>query len=164
MQRRPVFLSFCYKDDVTKVQQIRNMGTVIDGQPLLSPNDFETIKMQGNDAIKRWIDEQLKYKQCLIVLIGKNTANRPWVQYEIKRAYELKKPMFGIYIHNLKGLTGTSLKGEDPFKKIFGANCNYKCYDPLHLNIEGYNAYNDIEKNISNWIEVAINENKWRNT
>ena len=24
----------------------------------------------------------------------------------IKKAYELGKPMFGIYIHNLKGLTG----------------------------------------------------------
>lgn len=41
MSRRPVFLSFCYKDDVTRVQQIRNMRTIIEGQPLLSSNDLK---------------------------------------------------------------------------------------------------------------------------
>ena len=162
MARRPVFLSFCYKDDVTRVQQIRNMGTIIEGQPLLSANEFETIKRQGEAAIKKWIDEQLKYKQCLIVLIGENTANRPWVQYEIRKAYELGKPMFGIYIHNLKGLTGVSRKGADPFVKVFGISSEFKCYDPFHMDYNGLRAYNEIEKNIGIWIENAISENKWR--
>ena len=35
MSRRPVFLSFCYDDDVNRVQQIRNMG-LFDGQQILS--------------------------------------------------------------------------------------------------------------------------------
>lgn len=161
MSRRPVFLSFCYKDDVTRVQQIRNMGTIIEGQPLLSSNDFETIKRQGETAIKNWIDGQLKYKQCLIVLIGKNTADRPWVQYEIRKAHEMGKPMFGIYIHNLKGLTGVSSKGNNPFDKVFGANHQYKCYDPSHIDYDGFRAYNNIEKNIESWIEAAISQNKW---
>lgn len=160
MARKPVFLSFCYKDDVTRVQQIRNMGTVIEGQPLLSSNDFETIKRQGDTAIRRWIDDQLKYKQCLIVLIGKNTADRPWVQYEIRKAYEMGKPMFGIYIHNLKGLTGVSSKGSDPFAKIFGAGHHYACYDPSHYDIDGYRAYNTINNNIERWIELAILQNR----
>ena len=159
--RRPVFLSFCYKDDITKVSQIRQMGTIIEGQPLLSPNDFETIKRKGDAAIQNWIDEQMKYKQCLIVLIGENTANRPWVQYEIKKAKEKNMPMFGIYIHNLKGLSGISKKGEDPFIKIFGANNGYVCYDPAHYDIDGMRAYNTIEKNISEWVETAIAKNKW---
>ena len=154
MQRRPVFLSFCYSDDVNRVQQIRNMG-LFDGQPLLSSNDFEQVKMKGNNAIQRWIDEQLKYKQCLIVLIGKNTADRPWVQYEIKKADELGKAIFGIYIHNLKDFNGFSTKGKDPFVKVFGY-AKYKCYDPTHINVPGMNAYNTIQKNISNWIELSI--------
>ena len=40
--RRPVFLSFCYGDDVTRVQQIRNMG-MVEEQQILSPNDFEQV-------------------------------------------------------------------------------------------------------------------------
>lgn len=160
MARRPVFLSFCYKDDVTRVQQIRNMGTVLEGQPLLSANEFEIIKRKGDAAIKNWIDDQLKYKQCLIVLIGKNTADRFWVQYEIKTAHEKGMPMFGIYIHNLKGLTGVSSKGSNPFDKVLGTNHNYKCYDPMHLDCDGFRAYNNIEQNIESWIESAISQNK----
>ena len=85
--RRPVFLSFCYKDDVTRVQQIRNMG-MVEEQNILNPNDFEQVKRKGEAAIKKWIDDQLMYKQCLIVLVGENTANRPFVKYEIMKAKE----------------------------------------------------------------------------
>ena len=83
--RRPVFLSFCYGDDVARVQQIRNMG-MVEEQQILSPNDFEQVRRSGDAAIKRWIDNQLMYKQCVIVLVGENTANRPYVRYEIMKA------------------------------------------------------------------------------
>lgn len=160
--RKPVFLSFCYSDDVSRVQQIRNMGMVIDGQPLLSLNDFETIKRQGDKAIQNWIDEQMKYKQCLIVLIGEHTAERPWVQYEIKKAKEMNKPMFGIYIHNLKNINGNySKKGQNPFDKVFGISNRYKCIDPSHIDYDGLRAYNTIEKNIESWIDEAIAINKF---
>ena len=160
--RRPVFLSFCYKDDVSRVQQIRNMGRMIEGQPILNYNEFETIKRQGEKAIQNWIDDQLKYKQCLIVLIGENTANRPWVQYEIKKAYEKGMPMFGIYIHNLKGFSGYSRKGENPFKKVLGNDCNIVCYDPSHIDYDGLRAYNTIYVNIEKWVDLAISQNRWK--
>ena len=160
--RRPVFLSFCYKDDVDRIQQIRNMGQVVDGQPILSPNDFEQIKRKGKIAIENWINEQLKNKQCLIVLVGEHTADRPWVQYEIKKAKSMGKPIFGIYIHNLKDLKGKySKKGKNPFDVLFGANHNYLCYDPSHYEYEGLKDYNTIENNIELWIETAIKQNKY---
>lgn len=160
--KRPVFLSFCYKDDVSRVQQIRQMGRMIEGQPILNANEFESIKRQGNKAIQNWIDEQLKYKQCLIVLIGENTANRPWVQYEIKKAHEKGMAMFGIYIHNLHGLIGYSKKGEDPFKKVLGNSSDIVCYNPQHIDYDGLRAYNEIYNNIEKWIDTAINQNKWK--
>lgn len=160
--KRPVFLSFCYKDDASKVQQIRQMGRMIEGQPILNANEFESIKRQGNKAIQKWIDDQLKYKQCLIVLIGENTANRPWVQYEIKKAHEKGMAMFGIYIHNLRGLTGYSKKGEDPFKKVLGNRSNIMCYNPQHIDYDGFRAYNEIYNNIEKWIDTAVNQNKWK--
>lgn len=155
--KRPVFLSFCYHDDVTRVQQIRNMGVIKEqGQPLLNANDFESIKRKGNYAIQNWIDEQLKYKQCLIVLIGENTASRPWVQYEIKKADSMGKPIFGIYIHNLKNISGYySKKGQDPFVKVFGYK-KYNCYDPAHIDYDGCRSYNIIDNNIEKWIESTV--------
>lgn len=161
--RRPVFLSFCYKDDVFRYQQIAKMG-LLEGQEILNPNDFENVKQQGDAAIKRWIDEQMKYKQCLIVLVGENTAERPYVQYEIRKAKEKNIPMFGIYIHNLKDTrTGkTSRQGKDPFVKLFGYNSGYKCINPSHIDLDGFRAYNIIRTNITTWIENAISENNHR--
>ncbi len=160
--RRPVFLSFCYGDDVTRVQQIRNMG-MVEEQNILNPNDFEQVKRKGEAAIKKWIDDQLMYKQCLIVLIGENTANRPFVKYEIMKAKEKKMAMFGIYIHNLKDLNGkTSRQGKDPFVELFGCNSGYKCINPSHIDFDGCRAYNTIKANITSWIEDAIMENNFR--
>jgi hypothetical protein len=66
--------------------------------------------------VEKWIDDSLKYKRCVVVLIGSETANRKWVKYEIKRAWELKKGLFGIHIHNLRvPRTGTCSKGANPF-------------------------------------------------
>ncbi len=97
MAREPVFYSFHYDNDVFRVQQIRNMG-VVDGNVPVSPNDWEQVKRKGDAAVEKWIDDSLKYKRCVIVLIGSQTANRPWVKYEIKRAWQLKKGLFGIYM------------------------------------------------------------------
>src|SRR5687768_10763900 len=99
MAREPVFYSFHYDNDVFRVQQIRNMG-VVDGNAPVSANEWEQVKRRGDAGVERWIDESLKYKRCVIVLIGAETANRKWVKYEIKRAWELNKGLFGIYIHN----------------------------------------------------------------
>lgn len=161
--RKPVFLSFYYLEDVDRMQQIRNMG-MVEEQQILSPNDFEEVRRKGDAAIKNWIDSQLKYKQCLIVLVGEHTSERPYVKYEILKAKERNMPMFGIYIHNIKNLKGeTSKKGKDPFVEIFGANSGYKCIDPSHIDLVGCRAYNTIERNINSWIDNAITENKFRN-
>ena len=154
MARRPVFVSFCYKDDVFRVQEILKMG-LFDGQPLLSTNDFETVKRKGSKAIQNWIDDQMKFKQCLIVLVGQNTADRPWVQYEIKKADADGRAIFGIYIHNMKDVNGYSRKGKDPFVIVFGYK-KYKMYDTPDGSFGTMNAYNYIENNITNWIEIAV--------
>ena len=46
------------------------------------------MKKQGDRAVKDWIDRQLKNTSVTVVLIGSETSNRPYVQYEIKKSYE----------------------------------------------------------------------------
>jgi hypothetical protein len=150
MARKPVFFSFHYGNDVMRVQQVRNIGA-IEGNTPVSANDWETVKRGGEASIKRWIDDNMKYKQCVIVLVGKETANRPWVRYEIEKAWDDGKPIFGIYIHNLRcPRNGTSLKGNNPFngKKLSSV---VNCYDPI-----SYDAYNDIARNMELWVNAAI--------
>ncbi len=88
--------------------------------------------------------------------MGEETAKRPYVKYEIKKAWESGKGLFGIYIHNLKDPnTGTCNKGDNPFDQITfeqgGEVKTIKCYNP-----KSSDAYNDIKDNIEQWIEDAI--------
>lgn len=52
MVKRQIFYSFHYEKDVWRVQQIRNMG-VIDGNPPVSPNEWEEVKKKGGNAIRK---------------------------------------------------------------------------------------------------------------
>ena len=153
--KRQVFYSFHYANDVMRVQQIRNMGT-FEGNPPVSPNVWESLKLQGDYAIKKWIDDNMRYRSCVIVLIGSETASRRWVQYEIEKAWNDGKGLLGIYIHNISDLRyGTCRKGANPFACFkLGNRCLadiVPCYDP-----NPYNAYNDIRNNIDKWVEHAI--------
>lgn len=153
--KRQVFYSFHYANDAMRVQQIRNMG-VIEGNTPASPNNWETIKITGDRAIEKWIDENMKYRSCVIVLVGEETANRKWVKYEIQKAWQEKKGLFGIYIHNLRDpRTGTCRKGKNPFDNFTFNDRPFSeivpCYDP-----HSWDAYNDIKNHLDQWIENAI--------
>lgn len=162
MAREPVFYSFHYANDVFRVQQIRQMGAVAGDEPV-SPNNWEQIKRQGDVSVKRWIDANMKYKRCVIVLVGSETTNRPWVRYEIEKAYNSGKGLFGIYIHNLNcPRAGRCIQGANPFS-TFTLNSGQQplstvipCYDP------GYNGYAGISNNLTIWVANAINAAKYR--
>lgn len=152
------FLSFHYKDDNWRIQQIKNIGS-IDGQTLLSYNEWEEVKRGGDDAIKRWINSQMDGKSCTVVLIGSNTANRRWINYEIRRTWDNHKPLVGLYIHKLKDVSGTqSAKGENPFKFISLKNGKtldqiVPCFDPVGAT--STEAYDWIKNNIESIVDQA---------
>ena len=161
MAKEPVFYSFHFDNDVFRVQQIRNMG-VIDGNEPVSPNEWEQLKAKGDPAVERWIDDNMKYKRCVVVLIGPDTANRLWVRYEIKKAWNDGRGLLGIYIHNLKcPRTGTCTKGRNPFE-LFNVGGRpmaslVEVHDP-----SSWDAYGDIARNIQIWVATAIASAKSR--
>ncbi|MDO5895546.1 TIR domain-containing protein [Agrobacterium sp. Azo12] len=156
---RRTFLSFHYKNDNWRVSQIKQMG-VIEEQPLLSANKWEEVEKAGEAAIKKWIDDNLSGKSCLIVLIGEKTAGRKWVDYEIKSAFDAGKGVLGVYIHNLKDSGGNkSPKGTNPFDK-FTVGDNpltkwAKVYNPPQT--DSSEVYKHIKDNLASWVETAIN-------
>lgn len=156
MPKRQIFYSFHYGKDVMRVQQIRNIGALEDNKPV-SANDWEEVKKKGDAAIKKWINDNMDYRSCVVVLIGEDTANRPWVKYEIEKAWNDGKGLLGINIHNLKcPRNGTCNKGPNPFDQFTfkdGRKLSsvVKCYNP-----DSRDAYNDIKNNMEDWIEGAI--------
>lgn len=156
---RQVFFSFEYNKDNWRASQVRNMG-VVDDSSTFCDNDWEEVKRKDDASIRRWIDNQLKMRSCIIVLIGSTTANRKWINYEIKKAYELNKGIVGIYVHKLKDRQrNQTYKGQNPFDYVYTDRATplsryVECFDST-CTLSEY-VYKDIKNNIDSLIERAI--------
>ena len=114
-----IYYSFHYKPDVMRVAQVRNIGTLEANRPA-TDNDWETIASRQDTAIKAWITQQMKGRSCTVVLVGENTANRKWINYEIIKSWNDKMGIVGIYIHGLKNIAGhIANRGNNPFSFIY---------------------------------------------
>jgi hypothetical protein len=154
---RRVFYSFDYERDAVRVQQVKNMG-VLAGQPILTSNRWEEITGGTKRGIKKYIDEQMEGKSCVVVLIGKRTAEREWVQYEIEKAWGEGRGLVGVFIHNLADMNRRmSAKGTNPFRHFtvgrnkIRMNLVVPVYDP-----PGSSAYKWIERNLPRMVEEGI--------
>jgi len=160
LTKRQVFYSFHYKPDCWRASQVRNIG-IIDGNKPASDNDWETITSSGEEAIKKWIKEQMEYRSCTIVLIGNQTANREWINYEIIKSWNSGMGVVGIHIYGLKNQDGyITEKGENPFDYITFDNTGkklssiVKCYTPGGN--DSKERYQWISKYLSDAVEEAI--------
>lgn len=145
---RKVFYSFHFDNDNWRAGQVRNIGAV-EGDKPVNGNKWEEVKNKSDATIKAWIEDNLKDKSCVVVLIGEKTSERAWVDYEIKRAWELGKAVCGVYIHKLENASGNqSPKGKNPllsYMPIFESNFVTSKY-----------VYDDIKNNIADLVEKAI--------
>lgn len=174
MAKRQVFYSFHYQNDSWRVSQVRNIGA-IEGNAPASSNEWEEVKKKGDNSIQSWIDRNMNYRSCVIVLVGSETASRKWVNYEIEKAWKDGKGIVAIYIHGLKNSSGQQCsKGNNPLnnfcidktfnyiaKHVYPADNNEinlskvcKAYDTPYSTSEY--VYDHIKNNIEEWIEEAV--------
>jgi hypothetical protein len=155
---RSAFFSFHYQRDAWRVQQVINMGK-LEGQPLLSAQKWEEVKRRGDQAIKNWIEEQMKYKSAVVVLVGAQTAQRRWVKHEIAYAWNNRKPILGIRIHGLADRNGyTDTQGPDPFTMVnLKGGGTVADYVSLHnpIGSTSQQAYASIDNNLFSWVDSA---------
>jgi hypothetical protein len=150
---RRAFFSFHYERDVWRASQVRNSWVTKpdrEAAGFWDAAEWERVKGQGDEAIKRWIDRQLEGTSVTVVLIGAETSDREWVRYEIQRSYEKGNGIVGIYIHNLKDSEGnTDRKGNADFGKIDREHefkDLFRIYD--WVDDDGY-------ENLGDWVERA---------
>ena len=156
---RRVFFSFHYKPDNWRASQVRNIGK-IDGNTPATDNDWETITKGGDAAIKRWIDDQMSGRSCMIVLVGTNTAGRKWINHEIKKAWDAGKGLLGIHVNKLKDSDGNiANKGKNRFSDFTVSGVPLtslvSCHTPTGTTSTA--VYRTISDKIETWIEDAIN-------
>ena len=145
---RHVFFSFHYDRDIHRVSQVRN-SWVTQGRTIAEFRDgaaWETAKRKGDQAIKNWIENQLKGTSVTVVLIGSETASRKFVLHEIERSRALGKGIVGVRIHQMKNFNREiDLPGRNPLTEL-GLDHIYNTYD--YVTHSGYH-------NMSRWIEEA---------
>lgn len=119
---RKVFFSFHYERDVWRANVVRNSDITkqsVEEAGFIDAADFEKLKKQGDEAIKRWINSQLEGTSVTVVLIGAETYQREWVRYEIIKSFDRGNGQLGIYIHKIKDKDGkVDYKGENPFEYL----------------------------------------------
>ena len=172
--KRQVFFSFHFSNDFWRVQEVRNMGA-IEGNTPVSANEWEVVKRKGDDNIKRWINNAMNYRSCVVLLAGSHTAERKWINYEIEHAWKEGKGIVVVFIHGLKNQYGEQdTQGANPLKKFcIDKTFNYIAHhespaDSNEINLSqickaynppyslSANVYNYIKQNIDGWCEEAI--------
>ncbi|WP_446788081.1 TIR domain-containing protein [Macellibacteroides fermentans] len=152
---RRVFFSFHYERDAWRAAQVRNSGVTKNDAGFIDSVDWEEVKRKGDRAVKEWIDGQLKGTSVTVILIGNQTADRKYVQYEIKKSVEKGNGFLGIRIHDLEDKDKkTDLTGKNPLTQFYYMKDNKKVI--LSDIYRTYSWKRDSGyKNFGKWIEEA---------
>ena len=103
-----VFVSHHHKDDSSvdgltgmvagKGYQLRNSSIRV------NPENQKRIdqKKVSDRTIERLLRMKMRWASQVVVVIGKETHTRSWVNWEIKMAHKMGKPIIGVYENGLK--------------------------------------------------------------
>ena len=142
MLGRRVFFSFHCEQDVWRATNVRNSGKV-DATAAAGWNDaslWEEAKRKGRREIERLIDTGLRGTSVTAVLIGAETARRPWVNYDIERSIERGSGLLGVRIHRIKDQFGQRAQ---------------RGTVPPPLTDGGFHIYDWDHNNFGRWVERA---------
>lgn len=101
--RRHVFISHHHADDqaVTNItSMLSRKGYEIRNSSIRAkPKNQERLekKLVNENTIKRLLRMKMSWASTVIVIVGKNTAQRPWVDWEINQAMRQGKRIVGVY-------------------------------------------------------------------
>ena len=117
---RHVFFSFHYQDVIDfRANVVRNHWTTKPDRRsagFFDKSVWETAKKDSPLAVKRLVNKAITGTSRTAVLIGTETAYRPWVRYEIFRSLFAGNQIVGVHINGIKGRDQrTKAKGPSPF-------------------------------------------------
>ncbi len=106
---RRVFFSFHYQRDVSRANVVKNSWLTKDDREdagFFDASAFERFQRTGDDALKQFLNDQMKTSSVVCVLMGNQTAYRRWVRYELMRGFRDGRGICGIWIYRIENLQG----------------------------------------------------------
>lgn len=155
---RRVFFAFHYQNDIYRVNRVRSSWMKhrdAEEAGFFEISLWEESKKVGDAAVKQMIDEALKGTSVTAILMGAQTASRPYVKYELEKSYSRGNGLIGIWIHGLKNQDGySSTQGENLLSSYTIEQENQKVY--LSSVFKTYNwVQDDGHNNIGLLVEEA---------
>lgn len=154
---RRVFFSFHYENDVNRAMVVRNSWVVqgIKEANFIDKAAFETVKRQGDQAVRNWIDRQLNGTSVTVVLIGAETLTRPFVQYEICESLKRGNGVIGVHINGVRDM----VKGVAPRGNVHTSIGTYDNGTPAYFDVIADGIYDYTSgngyQNLGLWIEES---------
>ena len=103
-----VFVSHHHKDDAS----VDGLANMLSGKGFKLRNSSIRVKPENQNrldqkkvsdkTIERLLRMKMRWASQVIVIIGTETHSRPWVEWEIRAAHQLGKPIIGVYENGLK--------------------------------------------------------------
>lgn len=103
-KRRHVFISHHHVDDaeVTKLTDLLGRrGYDIRNSSIRAKPANQRRLEQGlvkDETIRRLLRMKISWASTVVVLVGKDTHERPWVNWEIEQAHKQGKRIVGVYV------------------------------------------------------------------
>lgn len=140
-KRRHLFISHHHKDDeqvskLTRLLQSKNYD-VRNSSVRMKPENRKRVeeKKVSNKVIERILNMKISWAGTVVVLIGKDTHTRPWVNWEIDKANEQGKRIVGVYLRG-----GTEADIPPSLEKYASAIVNWNT-DSIISAIDGTNNF-----------------------
>ena len=113
------FISLHYARDLARANIVRG-SEMIDGVAAAGWDDasrWEQAKEKGDAAIHRMIDAALEQTTATVICIGSETAQRTYIDYEIRKSAERGNVLLGVRINGVTDHLGQAdPPGDVPFR------------------------------------------------
>lgn len=157
-----VFYSFCGKDDMDRIRGIVDMLMVHSTQQptgVIAKREWENLKEKGEDAIHNWVKKELEGTSVTVVLLGTNTLEDRFVQYQICESLRRGNAVIGVYIKDRKDKQSDSTAEKCNLHKVVAY---YKYGTPIYFDYINDGIYDyeseDGGSNLDMWVEQAAEQ------
>jgi MTH538 TIR-like domain (DUF1863) len=111
--KKTVFISYHFKDATYK-GEIKKWLTEA-GAEVISTDETD-LRPAGENAVSRKIKEQISGSDLVLILVGNDTHNRPWVDYEVGVARSKQIPTYWVRLANRGGGPPKEVGGLHPIE------------------------------------------------
>lgn len=134
-----VFISH-YSGDVNRLRDLKNRlrtaGCNVRNSSAEEDNEGGLVRngrRVADATIAKYLRARINWASTVIVIIGEHTHERPWVNYEIKKAAQMGKQIVGIYDYGCRD----KVELPEAFKRYGGSPIGWNSLDKLSGIIEG---------------------------